>query len=360
MNSFILYAFLVLSLCSAGTSMGLDRCLVPMLKADLSFTLLDFGNSDREYRIDFKQPHNALIKGYGKWTFSVIQNSVLHGNKGFVVYSKCVEGCPDDRFDLPAAGSVIVRTHTKLLVNWTAVLNNIKTWNQLKRDRGWGLHTSYGSLNSGAYGQKVTVSFTLNVPRPIEQCINIDAENAGAEFAKMCFRSVNSNEEMAVLQFRDGNISAYPSVLREHSAVLSELLDISRENEEPLMIDLRAFTRDIGKMFFEILCSGVVKETVNENRAQHISNLMKLYELGHKFQMDNIMLGAIDGFQHLYAKPTGSESYDFMDLLSRLKSQVGDDFRDRVLEVRFNSEQLHQRQQRRPSSRLKKLINKYF
>ncbi|KAI3661121.1 hypothetical protein MP638_000458 [Amoeboaphelidium occidentale] len=337
MNSFILYAFLVLALCSAGSSTVLDRCLVPMLKADLSFTLLDLENSDREYRTDFKQPHNALIKGYGKWTFSVIQNSVLHGTKGFKVYSKCVEDCPDCRFDLPATVEAMVRKNEQLLFNTTLVFAKKNRWYGWRDPIKRGIHVPYGSLNSRPYGEKVTVSLTLNVPRPIEQCINVDAEKTRSEFADLCFRSIDSNEEMATVQFRDGNISVYPEVLREHSTVLSELLDISRENEEPWMIDLREFSREVGKMFFEVLCSGVIKATVNDNRAQHISNLMKLYELGHKTQMDNIMLGAIDGFKNLHPKPTGSEAYDFVDLLTRMKSKIGDDFRDRVIDVTIKS-----------------------
>jgi hypothetical protein len=137
-------------------------------------------------------------------------------------------------------------------------------------------------------------------------------------------------------------------------------LDISIENEEPMVIDLREFSTEVGKMFFEILCSGAVNETVNENRAQHISNLMKLYELGHKTQMDNIMLGAIDGFKKLHPKPTGSEAYDFIDLLSRLKSQVGNDFRDNFLEVKMKSELVQPTEGPKPQSHWKQLINKLF
>jgi hypothetical protein len=115
-------------------------------------------------------------------------------------------------------------------------------------------------------------------------------------------------------------------------------LDIHIDNEEPLMIDLREFSSEISRMVLQILCSGVIKATINENRAQHISNLMKLYELGPKYLMDMIMLGAIDGFKTLQPKATSSEAYHFIDLLTSMKSQVGDDFKDCFLEVRIKPE----------------------
>ncbi|KAI3662228.1 hypothetical protein MP638_002214 [Amoeboaphelidium occidentale] len=350
MNSFILYAFLVLALCSAGSSMVLDRCLVPMLKADLSFTLVDFGSSDEVHRIDFKQPQNALIKGYGKWKFSVVQNKELNGLKGLNVSASCVEDCPDDSFDLPATFSAIVRKDEQLLFNTTLVFAKKNGWYGWRDPSERGFHMPYEALSSRPYGQNVTVSFALFVPRPDGQCTNIDTEKARSEFADLCFRSIDISEEMATVQFRDGNISVYPEVLRKYSIVLSELLDIRMEREEPLVIDLREFSREVGKMFVEVLCSGVIKATVNDNRAQHFSNLMKLYELGHKTQMDNIMLGAIDGFKNLHPKPTGSEAYDFVDLLAILKSQVGNDFRDNFLEVRTKSELFQSAEEPKPQS----------
>jgi hypothetical protein len=41
-----------------------------------------------------------------------MQNAIMRGEKGFVVFSKCEEDCPDDSFNLPATGFGIARTYT--------------------------------------------------------------------------------------------------------------------------------------------------------------------------------------------------------------------------------------------------------
>jgi hypothetical protein len=55
----------------------------------------DFGDSTDTDTIDYPLM-NPSIKGFGKWKFAVVQNTVTGGNRGIIIKMHCAEDCPSD------------------------------------------------------------------------------------------------------------------------------------------------------------------------------------------------------------------------------------------------------------------------
>jgi hypothetical protein len=187
--------------------------------------------------------------------------------------------------------------------------------------------------------------------------MKVDTDEVRKQVANQCFKSIRNNEPLVTLQFRDKNFTIYPSILESHSAFLKEMLDMQRGGEQALVINFSDYSSNIGEMILEILCTGAVHETMLEVRAQHISALMKVYELGHKYQMDFVMQASIEAFKGISPRPTGRETFGFMQLLSILKSEAGDDFLENGLQVEFNPNVVQQSEDKQ-ESKLRQLFNK--
>ncbi|KAI3655327.1 hypothetical protein MP638_006919, partial [Amoeboaphelidium occidentale] len=176
------------------------------------------------------------------------------------------------------------------------------------------------------------------VPRPVGHCARPNSEVSRSKYADLCSKAMSDGEDVVTLQFYGKNYTTFPSLLKEHSPMIKELLDLQTETGSRLNLDFKRFSARVGAMFLEVTCSGGVSKADTENRAQYISNLMKLYQLGHFYGMDNMMTAAINAFSDLYPKPNGVEAYDFIHLLRSMPSAIGNDYVNEKLKVTLKSE----------------------
>jgi hypothetical protein len=153
---------------------------------------------------------------------------------------------------------------------------------------------------------------------------------------------MNDGEDIVTLQFYGKNYTTFPSLLKEHSPMIKELLELQTEKGSRLTLDFRKFSARVGAMVLEVLCSGGISKANTENRAQYVSNLMKLYQLGHFYAMDNMMTAAINAFSNLSPKPNGVEAYNFINLLMSMPSLVGNQYANEELKVTLKSEEVQQ------------------
>lgn len=353
----LVYALLGMMLCSRASSADFDKCEVPMLEASLSFTLKYYKISNSNYRIDYEQQQRALLSGYGDWQFAIIQNHDFNRKKAIRVIINCVKDCPEEPVTVPSRIGLTVRDEKELIFEYSYENLREKEWDEWLNDPWAGFLFYYSNLSKRRYGQRVTVSFTMFVPKTDGRCRKVDTDEVRQRVANQCFESFRSNDPLVTLQFRDKNLKIYPSILESHSTFLKELLDIQRANKQALVIDFSDFSSNVGEMILEILCSGTIHETALEDRAKHISALMKVYELGHKYQMDNVMQAAVTAFEGINPRPNGPETFDFMILLSTKKSDIGDEYLNSALQVEFNSDTV-QKNQDEPQSKLRQLFNK--
>ncbi|KAI3657270.1 hypothetical protein MP638_005281 [Amoeboaphelidium occidentale] len=312
---------------------------------------------NNEYRIDYEQEQKALLDGYGVWKFAVIQNEIFNERKVVRINIYCVRGCPAEPVAVPSRIYATIRREKKLIFKYSYETLKQKTWYRWKNNLKAGFFFYYDMLSKRPYGEKITISFTMFAPKSGLHCMKVDTDEVRKQVANQCFKSIRNNEPQVTLKFRDKNFTIYPSILESHSAFLKEILDMQRGNEQALVIDFSDYSSNVGEMILEILCSGAIHETALEIRAQHVSALMKVYELGHKYQMDNVMQAAIEAFKGIRPRPTGPEVFDFMQLLSSQKSEMGDEFLDNALQVEFNPNVVQQ-SQNKPQSKLRQLFNK--
>lgn len=353
----LVYVLFGMLLCFRAVSVEFDKCEVPLLKADLSFTLKNYSKMNGEYKIDYDGEQMALLNGYGVWKFAVIQNYEITPRKAIKIVTKCVRDCPSDPVSVPSMATLAVKEEKGIIFEYSFETLRLKKWDDLKNNSAAGLAFFYSDLSRRPYGQKVTVSFTMFVPKPERRCMKVETDEFPKQVSNQCFQSFRNNKPLVALQFRDKNFTIFPSILESHSTFLRELLDIQRGNEQTLVLDFRNYSSNIDEMFLEILCSGTIHETVLENRAQHISALMKVYELGHKYQMDIVMQAAIEALKGISPRINGPETFDIMQWLSIKKSEIGDDFMDNAIQVELNPSVVQQNQDE-PNSKLRQLFNK--
>jgi hypothetical protein len=174
---------------------------------------------------------------------------------------------------------------------------------------------------------------------PEDYNLRVKAESALQKYSDVCMRSMLANEKPVTLQFKDGNVSTYPSFLKEHSVVLKEFLEMMDSNEESAISDFKTFPKQTGAMMLEVFCYERVM-TVLEDRGQYVSELASLYELGHQFQMDKVIVASISAFASMKPRPSGTEIFAFTEVLSRKTSFVGDYFLNSVLQVSIDAQAL--------------------
>lgn len=333
-----IFTALALLLAFTSPSLADDKTNIAFLKANLSFTMRDFGGSVEPLTTDFPLVASSM-KGFGKWNFSLVQNYFFGDIRRFRIKFHCAEDCPSDDLTKITFMDTKFSSEGKDIFKYSDRVRHIP-WEHAKKP-GSHFDINYSELSEKPYGKIVAVSFNLFTERTKAHDLEVKTENARLKYFDACKRLMLANEKPVTLQFKDGNFSAYPSILKNHSMVLKEFLELADENEDSVLLDFQTFPKQVGAMMMEVFCYERVM-TVLEDRAKFVSTLASLYELGHQFQMDSVMVAALFAFGSTKPQPTPLEVSEMIEVLTRKKSTVGDYFLKSVLQISIDEDALSQ------------------
>jgi hypothetical protein len=336
---------LALLLTFIGSLLATDNADIAFLKANLSFTMQDFGGSADPLTIDFPLVTSSM-KGFGKWNFSLVQNYLFGDIQRFRIKFHCAEDCPSDDSTKITFMDTRFSSEGKEIFKFFYHIRHIP-WEHAKKPGSY-FDINYAELATRPYGKTVTISFNLFTARTKAHDLEVKTENARLKYSDVCKRLMLSNEKHVTLQFKDGNFTVYPSILKNHSMVLKEFLEMDDSNEESVLLDFQTFPKQVGEMMLEVFCYERVM-TVLEDRDQYVLTLTSLYEFGHQFQMDSVMIAALSAFGSMKPQPSPTEVSEMIEALTRKKSTLGDYFLNSVLQISIDEDALSQLSEQVPA-----------
>jgi hypothetical protein len=318
------------------SSLAIDNADVAFLNATLDFDLLYRSRVYSASTAEFSLVPSSF-KGFGKWKFFVHQHARAEPNPLINIKMHCAEDCPTDNSHRVKYLKIVILNEGQEIFERFQPVHEM-TWEDWKNP-GTNFTVGFNELKKIPYGERLTASIILYTSNPEDYNLRVKEESALQKYSDVCMRSMLANEKPVTLQFKDGNVSTYPSFLKEHSVVLKEFLERMDSNEESAISDFKKFPKQTGAMMLEVFCYERVM-TVLEDRGQYVSELASLYELGQQFQMDKVIVASISAFASMKPRPSGTEIFAFTEVLSRKTSFVGDYFLNSVLQVSIDSQAL--------------------